>query len=371
MNIYLIRHAESTPDFDIPESDWPLSAAGHRQARQLGSASRGLSLDAVYTSPYRRSVETVRPIASRHGLEATVVEDLREKKLCEGYRDDFEVHVERSFSDLDYRLSGGESARRARQRGLEALEAIIDNHERGDSIAVGSHGNLITLILSAFDESTGYEQWASMGNPDVFVLRRITDLHWDRSAVFGGDDDRFVDHALRWDSEECPDTTPSVSRLRRRLEAASTPRDRLVAMGRLGDRLRLEAVGEAVEILEEAVDGCLQLGEPKLWITNSLRLAIALQYVERHHEALPRFQRTLEAITERDDRCLGDFCLQHMGKCLAEAGRLDEATEHLEAALSLREDRGDDELATSSRRALNVIESRCLNSPQTARAHLV
>lgn len=121
--------------------------------------------------------------------------------------------------------------------------------------------------------------------------------------------------------------------------------------------LDVDTVGEAVELLREAVEQCLQIDEPKLWISNSLRMAVALQYAERHHEALGYFERTLEAVGERDDRFLEDFCLQHMGKCLAEVGRLDEARRCLKSALELRKSRRDDALADSSRRALRVIES--------------
>ncbi len=359
MNIYLIRHAESAPDYDIDESDWPLSTLGQRQAQRLAGLTARLSLDAVYTSPYRRSVATVRPIASTHGLDVTVVDDLREKKLTEGYLDDFMVHVKRSFANLDYRLPGGESSNEARKRGLEALDEIIDRHDRGDSVVIGSHGNLITLILSAFDDAVGFEHWRSMGNPDVFVLRCVTEPHWDQSAEFADINKRFVDYALRWDMTELTEDVPPVQQLREQMKCASTPRCRLVAKGRLGDRLRLDVatVGEAVMLLREAAEQCLQTDEPKLWISNSLRLAVALQYAERHHEALGCFERTLEAVGERDDRFLEDFCLQHMGKCLAEVGRLDEARRCLKSALELRKNRGDDALVNSSRRALSVIES--------------
>jgi broad specificity phosphatase PhoE len=30
--LYLVRHAESAPDFSITEADWPLSATGRIQA---------------------------------------------------------------------------------------------------------------------------------------------------------------------------------------------------------------------------------------------------------------------------------------------------------------------------------------------------
>ena len=60
--IVLIRHAESSPSRDIPESNWPLSSRGIVQAQELGEALSDIGITAVISSPYRRALDTVRPL---------------------------------------------------------------------------------------------------------------------------------------------------------------------------------------------------------------------------------------------------------------------------------------------------------------------
>ncbi len=359
MKIYLIRHAESAPDFEIPEARWPLSRDGKRQARELATATDGLDLTAVYSSPYCRSTDTVRPLAKAHGLDIRVEQDLREKKLTDEYLADFEVHVERSWSDVDYRLPGGESSRQARRRGVCALERIIAGHAMEDQIVVGSHGNLIGLILSNIAPDFGYEDWAAMGNPDVFLLRWTGELAWDRTAVYDGSDGRLLRQTLRMTPSERGEELETIADLRAELDAAQSAQERLLINGRLGDRLRLnpDTVEEAIAHLRKAVDRCSVLRRPDLKIANSLRLAIALQYADRHHEAIPLFRRVLEEIHQTSERKLEDYALQHLGKCLAELNRLDEAKTRLREALKLRRLQGDQELIDSTTSAIAMIDT--------------
>ena len=62
--VIFVRHAEKAV---VPEDDPSLSPAGQRRAaelaRQLVDADVVAGIDAVYTTPYRRTEETARPIA--------------------------------------------------------------------------------------------------------------------------------------------------------------------------------------------------------------------------------------------------------------------------------------------------------------------
>ncbi len=140
---------------------------------------------------------------------------------------------------------------------------------------------------------------------------------------------------------------------------AQSVQERLLLRGRLGDRLRLnpDTVEEAIAHLRRAVDRYGVLQRPDLKIANPLRLAIALQYADRHHEALPLFRRVLEEIHQTSERKLEDYALQHLGKCLAELNRLDEAQTRLREALKLRNLQGDQELIDSTTSAIAMIDT--------------
>jgi 2,3-bisphosphoglycerate-dependent phosphoglycerate mutase len=168
MRIVLIRHAQSMGQ----EPDADLTPAGHAQAHALVSVLEALGAGELFSSPYRRAVATVAPFANRTGLKVNIVEDLRERKLAEGWLPDFMVHMERSFADSDYRLDGGESLTMTARRGLSGL-AQVANAAQTSRPAVASHGNLIASLLRIVDPAFGFEEWKAMRNPHVFEVEFV------------------------------------------------------------------------------------------------------------------------------------------------------------------------------------------------------
>jgi 2,3-bisphosphoglycerate-dependent phosphoglycerate mutase len=76
--------------------------------------------------------------------------------------------LESSFENPDLRFPGGESGCEARCRVL----AVVEEALRGgpETLAIVTHGNLLTLLLSHYDPSLGFACWAHMSNPDVYRI---------------------------------------------------------------------------------------------------------------------------------------------------------------------------------------------------------
>ena len=72
--VFVMRHAEKA---ELPADDPPLSPTGEARALELaqhfGSAPKGLGLDRIIVSEFRRTQETVRPLANRLGIPVIVV----------------------------------------------------------------------------------------------------------------------------------------------------------------------------------------------------------------------------------------------------------------------------------------------------------
>jgi alpha-ribazole phosphatase len=156
--LLLVRHAQTSEETRgrvHGRLDAGLSPDGRRQARALARELRATALDAVYTSPSRRAVETATPIAAAHELAPVADERLREIDFgdLEGRR--FE-DIERSHPDLyrewmttpaRVRFPAGESYRDLRRRALAAMGALRERHP-GGTIAVVTHAGVVRALLA-------------------------------------------------------------------------------------------------------------------------------------------------------------------------------------------------------------------------------
>jgi 2,3-bisphosphoglycerate-dependent phosphoglycerate mutase len=162
----LIRHAESPWSEDDAR---PLSAAGRRAAEALPERLEGFAIDAIYSSPHRRALETAAPLAERRGLPIAELADLRERTLGAPPSGGFAEGMAAGWADFDLVHPGGESSRSAQRRVLGVVSALAGRHP-SRTIALATHGNLLALLLHAFDPRVGLAFWRSLEFPDVFEL---------------------------------------------------------------------------------------------------------------------------------------------------------------------------------------------------------
>ena len=178
--VYLVRHAQSQPSSDVPEPEWPLSEAGRAQAEALVAAMLPLGIDALYSSPYPRAADTLRPLARALGQPVSICEPVHERVLSRSsLPDDWSSILEKYWDDPDFALPDGESNRACAQRVVPAIAQLAHRHS-GQTLAIASHGNAIALYLGSFHPSFGFEQWRAMRNPDLFrVVYEVGQPAWD------------------------------------------------------------------------------------------------------------------------------------------------------------------------------------------------
>jgi len=181
--LYLVRHAESAPDFAIAEAAWPLSARGLLQAQTLAANAPSFGATRLVSSPYRRAVATLEPTSRALELPIRTEFDLRERHLRDGYAENWDALLEQLWRDLDARMPNCESGRECRYRVQRCLDELAQACA-GETLVACSHGNAIALFLGGIDPSVGYETWKRMRMVDVFRLRHdATGWEWDRDYV--------------------------------------------------------------------------------------------------------------------------------------------------------------------------------------------
>ena len=163
-HIYLVRHCEATGQ----GSECPLTEKGTMQANELAEYFSTISLDRIISSPYKRAVESCKEIAKEKNIDIESDHRLIERVLCNHELLDWKEKLYQSFRNRDLKLAGGESGSEAAQRGGAVIKEVLGGGSNHTLIV--THGNLLTLLLSNFDESYGYETWMKLSNPDVYRL---------------------------------------------------------------------------------------------------------------------------------------------------------------------------------------------------------
>ena len=184
LDVLLVRHAEPIPSGtpDVLDDDRPLSEAGREAAHELAAELDGWEISAIYSSPYARALETVTILAERRGMRVQLLNDLRERRLSVEPHDAWRESLARSWTDAEFALPGGETGRDAQRRAIATLDLLRVRHPDGGRLVLGSHGNLISLILHALEPGVGFEFHMAMPMPALYRLTH-DGLRW---RIMGG-----------------------------------------------------------------------------------------------------------------------------------------------------------------------------------------
>src|SRR5688572_13520272 len=121
----LVRHAHS--DW-TPDEMRPLSARGRVDATSLARVLAAPPVDAIYSSPFRRAIETIEPLAWACGLDPVPVDDLRERTLVVPPGASFEDAIAAAWGSPDVAVGGSESNRDAAARGRRMVDDVVARH---------------------------------------------------------------------------------------------------------------------------------------------------------------------------------------------------------------------------------------------------
>lgn len=168
-NVYFVRHAQ--PNYENHDDlTRELTEKGLRDRKLVTDFLRDKEICAVFSSPYKRSVDTVKEFADEMGFPVTLVEDFRERKVDSGWIEDFTAFAKRQWADFSYKLSDGECLREVQERNIAALNRVLAEYA-GKNVVVGSHGTALSTIVHSFDPSFGYEDFNAIRGLMPWIVR--------------------------------------------------------------------------------------------------------------------------------------------------------------------------------------------------------
>jgi len=169
VKVMLVRHGET--DWNREQVfrgriDVELNRNGREQARALAEATRMFQIDAVYSSPLSRSLETARIVAEAHHLDVKIAQGfvdfhygdwqgLKHQEVKEKLPD---LYLSWHESPHLVQISGGESLDDVRRRSLKELKKIVTEHE-GGTVMIVSHRVVNKVLLCAIMELDNSHFW--------------------------------------------------------------------------------------------------------------------------------------------------------------------------------------------------------------------
>lgn len=166
--VYFVRHA--APNLhNHDDLTRELTEQGLQDRKQVTAFLRDKGIDVIFSSPYKRAVDTIKEFADAQKMEIRLDSDFRERKVGERWIEDFDSFCRRQWDDFDFKLLDGESLREVQQRNIRALNRLLKTYG-GKNIVIGTHGTALSTILHYFDSSFGYPEFNQIKNRMPWIV---------------------------------------------------------------------------------------------------------------------------------------------------------------------------------------------------------
>jgi probable phosphoglycerate mutase len=160
LRIILVRHGETDWNQEGrvqgSGSDRELTETGKQQAESIGLKLRQERIQAIYSSPLRRALDTAQVIARHHQVEVQI-----EPSLNEIYAGELEgIPIKKLGSYLSElvareqgdesvsKLYGGERLAAVQQRAWSTIQRLADKHSDGAIVVVSHYFVILSIICS-------------------------------------------------------------------------------------------------------------------------------------------------------------------------------------------------------------------------------
>lgn len=177
--VYFVRHA--APNYQNHDDlTRELTEQGLQDRRRVTEFLWDKDIDIALSSPYKRSVDTIKEFSDAKGLEIKLMDDFRERKVGSGWIEDFDGFSKRQWEDFGFKLPEGESLLEVQRRNIRALLQVLKIY-RGKNVIIGSHGTALSTVIHYFDPSFGYDGFCEIKNLMPWIVK------------FSFEDDRCVE----------------------------------------------------------------------------------------------------------------------------------------------------------------------------------
>ena len=167
-SIYFVRHA-------YPKFSWeddmtrPLTNEGKIDSKEVTKALDNIVIDYAISSPYIRSVDTIKECVVNKGLDINKDSRLREREKGVDGNTSHSL-IRKRWADFNYHEEGGESLKKVQERNIDALYEVLEQHEN-ENIIWGTHGTALSTILNYYDSNFNADSFYRIINYMPYIIR--------------------------------------------------------------------------------------------------------------------------------------------------------------------------------------------------------
>ncbi|WP_270641951.1 histidine phosphatase family protein [Paraclostridium sordellii] len=166
--IYFVRHAK--PDFSVHDDlTRPLTDKGIIDSKNICEFLKEKSINKIYSSPYKRAIDTLKELAQNLNIKIEVVDDFRERKISNIWIEDFNKFSKSQWENFEYKLNDGESLNEVQSRNIKALHKIL-NENSNQNIVIGTHGTALSTIINYYDKTFDYLSFTKIKDVMPFIV---------------------------------------------------------------------------------------------------------------------------------------------------------------------------------------------------------
>jgi broad specificity phosphatase PhoE len=182
--ILLIRHGQTDGNVNGHYTGWSqedLNSTGYKQAQLLSNRLTHTQIDAIYTSPLKRTRTTAETVAKPHNLELTTMDDLIEinlgdwqglqaKEIGQKWPD---MWKQSRIDPSGLTWPNGESFAQVARRGASAFEQVAQQNI-GKCVAIVTHDIIIRIMVAhVLGVSNSIYRRMEIGNTSITQIRII------------------------------------------------------------------------------------------------------------------------------------------------------------------------------------------------------
>lgn len=182
VRLILVRHGETYWNEEgrfQGRIDVELNKNGKDQAARLAKALKDVKIDAIYSSPLKRSFFTAEAVAEEHGLPVQKVSEFNEidHGLWEGstidqvLEEDKEAYQTWLDNPEKVSMPSGEDLEDLRSRAVSKLHQVLERHKDGETILIVGHDATNKIIIChALGLDNSHFWKIKQGNASIDVL---------------------------------------------------------------------------------------------------------------------------------------------------------------------------------------------------------